>query len=636
MRGVKGLKVFCAQFWFFALALAFFAIFSTPSSALAEDNGDPETLADLLNAEIQNDTPSAEPIDENVGEELDEGSDGTAEAGTPEENKIIEDGDENSSDLAFPSGEIDLTGQDISKLPCLSVGPSSHGGRLVNGVKLESMPGIRARGGETSYGTPETIAGIHYAVAVVNQKYPGAHDLVVGDLSKENGGRMGHHKSHQSGRDADLGYYYKGEGQPQFFLEANARNLDIKRTWALLEALMEDNKTEYIFIDNSLQRLLYSYVKYRLKAPDSFLEMVFGCTGNKYSMIKHARGHRNHLHVRFWSPIAVAAAQQYIFHDKKLVHAQRLIRDSHREKIYVALNKMDKVDHGEPPATQKVTEWKKVRVSYRVRSGDTLASIAGRNGVKASALAKWNGIGKKASLQPGRTLVIYKEKAVQVEVPVFLPEDDGEETARTPDSGTLKPPAITVADTQPQAVLAMVQDKVQIPEEKTVEHSKWATVKKGDTLATIAKSSGTTVDKICRLNGITKKTHLHLGQKLKVKSWSENITANSAATPVLDGKDPYVNLTSQGSLPSPRQDAEVSPHPEQARSFWYNVMEGDTLYTIAVRFGLKVSDLCQWNNLTPGGSVAKGQRLIIHLEPKSQKPADKVARGGAGTVSTMD
>ena len=43
------------------------------------------------------------------------------------------------------------------------------------------------------------------------------------------------------------------------------------------------------------------------------------------------------------------------------------------------------------------------------------------------------------------------------------------------------------------------------------------TVKKGDTLSSIAKKYGTTVKKICKLNGISEKSTLKIGQKLIVK-----------------------------------------------------------------------------------------------------------------------
>ena len=42
-------------------------------------------------------------------------------------------------------------------------------------------------------------------------------------------------------------------------------------------------------------------------------------------------------------------------------------------------------------------------------------------------------------------------------------------------------------------------------------------VRSGDTLGKIAKTHGTTVKKLCKLNGISQNTPLRVGQKLKVK-----------------------------------------------------------------------------------------------------------------------
>lgn len=51
----------------------------------------------------------------------------------------------------------------------------------------------------------------------------------------------------------------------------------------------------------------------------------------------------------------------------------------------------------------------------------------------------------------------------------------------------------------------------------SASHHAYHTVKKGDTLYSIAKRHHTTVDKICRLNNIKETTTLQIGRKLKVK-----------------------------------------------------------------------------------------------------------------------
>lgn len=54
-----------------------------------------------------------------------------------------------------------------------------------------------------------------------------------------------------------------------------------------------------------------------------------------------------------------------------------------------------------------------------------------------------------------------------------------------------------------------------IPREETA--AQYHTVRNGDTLYGIAKRYKTTIDKLCKLNGITKKTTLKTGRKLRVK-----------------------------------------------------------------------------------------------------------------------
>ena len=57
-------------------------------------------------------------------------------------------------------------------------------------------------------------------------------------------------------------------------------------------------------------------------------------------------------------------------------------------------------------------------------------------------------------------------------------------------------------------------DKREEAERKAM---KWHVVKSGDTLGRIAINNGTTVSAICKLNGITPKTVLKIGRKLRVR-----------------------------------------------------------------------------------------------------------------------
>lgn len=531
----------------------------------------------------------------------------------------------------FDPHSIDLTGQDLSKVPCLSVGAAS-GGRLVNGVRLSQAPGMLVRPSDNSWGTPETVAALKYSVAKVNQQFPGnTHLLMVGDISSESGGRLRHHRSHQAGRDADIGYYHKGLGQPRTFIDANASNLDVPRTWALLEAMMEDNKTEYVFIDQSVQHLLYNYVKYKLGAPDSYLQTVFSvASDNRRALIRHARGHRNHIHVRFWSPIAVAAARNYQYKDGGLNRIAQNGRDQLKGTAYIALNDLDKVDHGPMPKYQTVKEWRTVWTTHTVRKGDTPGGIANRYRVQTAQLMRWNGLKKGSLIRAGQRLKIQTRKMVEVQVPIQQGDWDVPDTAlaknETPPAPASEPVATAAGDFN---VAATATDPVY----KTVTRSQWATVKSGDNLWAIAKRNRTTVDKLAKLNGVSGKTTLKPGRKLKVKTWTEKVLVEPAVVPTAPAPAPAEEPAME---PAAEPAAEVEPASEVAaaeptpKDMEYRVMQGDTIYTIATRFGLSVADVCAWNGLTASQKLEEGRKLILKVAPAADTQPDN---GSATTDS---
>ncbi len=521
-------------------------------------------------------------------------------AATNQDQILYEDEvEEADANAVFDPNLIDLTGKDLSKLPCLSVGAASHG-RLINGVRMESSPGIRVRSTGYNYATPETIAALRYSVAKVREKFPNTSDMLVADISRKGGGRLKRHRSHQAGRDADISYYLKGVMHPAHLMEANSRNLDIPRTWALLEALMEGNRTEFMFIDYSLQRPLYNYVKYKRKAPASYLQTVFQYPRGpraRYGIIRHARGHKNHIHVRFYSPIAVASAKRYRFKDPVLARVQRKGQTvpTRESDAYVSLDALEKVDYGPAPKMQIVKEWRTVPVSYRVRSGDTLGAIASKNKVKTSKLMKWNKLRSTSIIRPGQRLRMYKRKLVEVEVPVVIPDESTASTAGTP--------------AEPAAVF------------KKIHHARWHKVKEGDSLWIISKKHKTTVDKICRLNGIKKRTPLKVGRKLKVKAWTETILLNPA--PAVSDE----SAAASEPQPIPTPEASADEASEQA-VFRYFVMEGDTLYAIAQRFNVGIADLCRWNGLEAGCSLSEGRIIVIRIQtpPEEKNAKEKIVQ----------
>ncbi len=177
----------------------------------------------------------------------------------------------------------------------------ANSGRLFNGVSMESSPGLRVRNPARAYGTQRTIDMLQAAGADVQARWPDAPELVVGSLSLRNGGPMRPHRSHQSGRDADLAYYHRGNVELPDFRDMTPERLDAVKNWHFFKTLIATGEVEYIFVDYSLQKVLYEYARsigYTGEELEEIIQYPRGM-GARTGIIRHARGHRNHFHVRF-------------------------------------------------------------------------------------------------------------------------------------------------------------------------------------------------------------------------------------------------------------------------------------------------------------------------------------------------
>ncbi len=179
-------------------------------------------------------------------------------------------------------------------------------GRLQDATRLHLGDGAYIRRPHRAFGTRTTVEHIRRAVLETLASHPDAHALAIGDLSAERGGWISEHSSHRSGRDVDLGLFYKHppDGYPASFVRATDENLDRAATWTLLVNLLathgEDGGVQMIFLDYDVQGLLYRWaqangVKERVLAP------IFQYPNGRWSdgIVRHEPHHADHLHVRF-------------------------------------------------------------------------------------------------------------------------------------------------------------------------------------------------------------------------------------------------------------------------------------------------------------------------------------------------
>lgn len=188
---------------------------------------------------------------------------------------------------------------------------SPQSGRLVNAEQLPPGPGYFRRRPQCAYGTNQTISALLEAVAAVRMAHRTIHDIAIGDISSKSGGHLHRHKSHQSGRDVDLGFYFTDQPPqgPKSFLSAATHELDYDANWSLIQTLVgrdaSDSRVEYIFVDYRVQKRLYDWAKKKKKVADAVLDRIFQYPHGKYTLkgiIRHEPGHRDHFHVRFRCP----------------------------------------------------------------------------------------------------------------------------------------------------------------------------------------------------------------------------------------------------------------------------------------------------------------------------------------------
>jgi hypothetical protein len=183
-------------------------------------------------------------------------------------------------------------------------------GRLQHASQLPPGEGYHIRRPARSFGTEITVELIERAIGETLEAFPDQHVLAIGDISAEPGGKITEHHSHQSGRDADIGLFYKEQpaGYPAAFIHADEDNLDCAATFKLLERFLasanEDGGAQVIFLDFDVQGILYDWAREH-GVSERRLERIFQYAhgrGSPEGMVRHEPNHDNHMHVRFKCP----------------------------------------------------------------------------------------------------------------------------------------------------------------------------------------------------------------------------------------------------------------------------------------------------------------------------------------------
>lgn len=299
-----------------------------PSDADSEESSDPEEDADdpeLIHDDAQDDTAELSPSLEPRPHPLD----------------------------GWSSARIEQAlSAEPAALGAISLG-SPNAGVLLNAVQASDCDLFTTVSPSAGWATSETLEYLSRAIRAVHHEFPGTPPLMLGDISAKGGGPLRPHVSHQSGRDVDIGYYYKTNAT--WYARGTSKNLDLARTWAFVRALIAETDIDLILIDHSIQRLLREHALAIGEDPD-WLEGVFKGAPGLRPIIRHVRGHATHIHVRFYNPIAQETAR----------------------RAYESLVRLKLV----PP--------QRAYVHHRVKKGETLGMLAKKYRTTVKAIQKAN------------------------------------------------------------------------------------------------------------------------------------------------------------------------------------------------------------------------------------------------------
>ncbi len=240
------------------------------------------------------------------------------------------------------------------------------------------------------------------------------------------------------------------------------------------------------------------------------------------------------------------------------------------------------------------------RVSHTVRGGESLSSIAHKYRVSVTDLKRWNRLHKNTILK-GQRLVIERKVKLPAAPPVVKAKEEvlAKAVESLPDTAVTVQLAVAVTeetnDLRDHAVkipdtLGKVQIEGTVAQGDEPKKQKAAatdqvithTIKRGETLVSIARKYGVEVAALREVNGMSS-TKLYAGKKLTIrKEVPEN--TEIAVKPKTPGKT-------------------VKP-------YYYVVQEGDTLWAISQRYGLTVDKIKKVNNIK-GNALRAGMRILI-------------------------
>ncbi|RBR34557.1 LysM peptidoglycan-binding domain-containing protein [Enterococcus cecorum] len=226
--------------------------------------------------------------------------------------------------------------------------------------------------------------------------------------------------------------------------------------------------------------------------------------------------------------------------------------------------------------------------TYTVVAGDSVWKIAHQFGISMDTLRSLNNI-QNNFIYPGQVLKIRIISSNNVITP-------------TPES---TPSIPTGSQTSTQTPTNQTSDTIY-------------TVKSGDSLWAIANKHGLSVSQLKSINHLTSDI-IYPGQKLNTKTKASSQDTVSSST----------------TKPAPSQVSTTSSNTSTSTSKTYTVASGDSLWAIANKHGLSVSQLKNMNGLT-SDVIYPGKQLLVSQTSNSSATVNLISLNTTNTNSSSN
>jgi penicillin-insensitive murein DD-endopeptidase len=161
-----------------------------------------------------------------------------------------------------------------------------------------------ARPRNFGFGTYDLVEILKETAAALQRKFPSRDRVMVGDLSRDRGGNLPGHVSHQNGLDADVAFIRLDQteqdaedigGFAEHFVKDGALtpNFDLERNWHYAKLLAGTKRVERIFVGEMIKKGFCAYAARRGEL-ESERETLL--------RLRVISGHTDHFHVRVGCP----------------------------------------------------------------------------------------------------------------------------------------------------------------------------------------------------------------------------------------------------------------------------------------------------------------------------------------------